>query len=476
VTPVARSFLAQVSLALSLVVGCATRAPIASTPASTDRFHGLGAVTEAALKDSGAPGAVVAVVERERVVYLHAFGLADAESNAPMRPEMLFRIASLTKSFTGLAAAKLHHDGKLRLDGPIGDVVADLSPGLRDITTAQLLSHTAGIRDEGAKYGPRDPAALAAAARRLGGSDLYTTPGDVYSYSNLGFLLAGFVIESAAKKPYAEVVASEILQPLGMTRSTFDANMAMTYPFALGHAPRGEDKRSHVVRPFWENAEALSRGGMFSSASELGRFAAALMNDGVIDGKSAIPAEVVRMATAPRVRVPGERQGLQYGLGFRNDRYRGLRQVGHFGGGMGFGAVLRMIPERRLAVIVLANQTNALLNRVADAAFDAVIGTPTEADAAATPPVALTAEEARAFAGKYRNGDQVLDLTLRGDELMLSDEGELFPIRRTGVDEVVALGSDGRPILTFVTAVGPQTKQAYLFVFGRAFRRDSVAP
>jgi CubicO group peptidase (beta-lactamase class C family) len=221
--------------ALFWSVSCAHVAP-APRP---DAFEAVTRAMPAALRDTGTPGAVVAVVRDGQVVYLRAFGVSNVESGTELRPDAVFRIASLTKSFTGLTAAALQERGAVDLAAPIGQYTPGLPPRLSALTLAQLLSHTAGVRDEAAGYGPRDPSALAAAARRLTDADLFTTPGDVYSYSNLGFTLAGYAIESAAKEPFAAVVERELLRPLGMSRSTFDAATAMTYPLAIGHRRRG---------------------------------------------------------------------------------------------------------------------------------------------------------------------------------------------------------------------------------------------
>lgn len=416
-------------------------------------FDRLGRDVPAALARAKTPGAVVVVVKNGAVVYAQPFGLSSAEAKAPMRVDSMFRIASLTKSFTALATVATAERGALDLQSGIGKYVTGLPPKLASLTLSQLLSHTAGMRDEAATYGPRDPHALEAAARRLTDTDLFTRPGEINSYSNLGYTLAGFVLESAAKRPYAEVVESEVLRPMGMTQSTFDSSVAMTYPLAVGHKNATE-----VVRPFWDNGEDLARGGLFSTAPELARFAIAVMN-----GQGMAP-NVVRTATTAHADVPGGK--MQYGYGFRIDRYRGVRQVGHFGGGMGFGAVLRMLPEKNAAVIVLANRTNALLNDIADEALDLVAFDGTAA-VAAPPPVLtnLSPAEAAAYAGSYRNGEDVIELVSKEGSLFMKDDDALLAMRRDG-DELVVLDDKGSVVLRLVAL------ENYIHLFGRSFRKQ----
>jgi hypothetical protein len=215
---------------------------------------------------------------------------------------------------------------------------------------------------------------------------------------------------------------------------------------------------------------------MFSTASDLARLAIAVMNGGKIDGAQAVPARAIASATAAHAEMPGVRTPTAYGYGFRIDTHRGFRQAGHFGGGMGFGAVLRMLPERNAAVVVLANRTNALLNDVADTAFAAILGETGVAEASSGVPAAftpLTASEARELAGTYRNGEQSIALVLRDGQLFLSDDDALLPVRRSGTDEVAAVDAGGAAVLRMVVVHRPGSGHRYVFLLGRAFRRQA---
>jgi CubicO group peptidase (beta-lactamase class C family) len=430
------------------------------------------------------PGAVLVAIRGDSIVYLKPFGVASVETGAPVTSDMIFRVASVTKMFTGLTASLLAERGQVDLSAPIGRYASDVAPALRGLTLTALLSHTAGLRDAFSVPGFSGAPTLADAARRLDTGAVLAPPATVYSYSNIGFMLAGYVLERASGLPYADLVTREVLGPLGMTHTTFQLTMAMTYPLALGHDVDANDPtRVAVMRPFMDSAELLPRGGLFSTAPDMALFAMALMNAPETEASRGLaPAAILRTmdvyATAPSDPVGGVPEQW-YGLGMRITKYRGHREVGHFGGGVGYGAVVRLLPDRRRGVIILANRTNALLNGTADATIDALLGEDVPPDAAVAEEVAparLSAAEARALAGRYRNaGDETLVFSMQGDELVLQDEPALR-IQRVGPRTVAALAPDGTVILRFVTVSDRTDCIAYLFLFGRAFRHESVCP
>jgi CubicO group peptidase (beta-lactamase class C family) len=109
-------------------------------------FSQLEKVVLEELRETNTPGATVAIVSGERVIYTKAFGISNVETGAPMTPDMLFRIGSTTKMFTALALVTLAEDGKLKLDEAIGRHVDGLNPRIAVLTAHQLLTHTAHHR------------------------------------------------------------------------------------------------------------------------------------------------------------------------------------------------------------------------------------------------------------------------------------------------------------------------------------------
>ncbi|MBC7790043.1 MAG: beta-lactamase family protein [Anaerolineae bacterium] len=442
-----------------------------------DSWSGLDSTLAGELRSTGTPGAVLAIVRNDSIVHLAALGVASTATGAPVTTDMVFRVASATKMFTGLAAAILAERRQLDLSAPVRRYAPFLTPSIGSRTMASLLSHTAGLRDNSSASGGSDDAGLAAAVRKLGASAVMSPAGDVYSYSNSGFTLAGYVIQRAAGAPYADVVDSVLLRPLGMSRSTFRTTIAMTYPIALGHtAPASARDTARVMRPFADYAEVFPRGGLLSTAEDMARFAMAVMSRGRRGSEQLIPAAAVDSVMRPRGDVPGD-TASHYGLGMRVVLNRGMRELGHYGGGFGYGSVVRMVPEARVAVIILANRNSALLTKTADSAFATLLRGTTAAAPSPRPATRapLSVADVRRLAGTYRNGEgQVLELVLRRDTLALVDEGERYTVVRTGTDRIAATDAEGTIVMEFVTVRGRVSQAPYLFTFGRAFRRDAT--
>ncbi|MFO0807125.1 MAG: serine hydrolase domain-containing protein [Gemmataceae bacterium] len=315
----------------------------------------------------GVPGLAVAIVRGERVMFAKGFGVASVETGTPVTPDSLFRLGSTTKMFTAATAVGLSEEGKLKLHAPIGDIIKDLPEFLRPLTLHQLLSHTSGIRDVAPMFGKHDDAELGRGIRSWDRSWLVREPGKTYAYSNPGYWLAGLAIEEASGKPFADAVADRMFRPLGMTRTTFRPTLAMTYPLALGHGPDGK-----VIRPMADNAGSWPAGSIFSSINDLTRWAMAFLHDGNLDGRQAVPATVLKVIATPHVAVPTRKGHYGYGLVIAD--WKGEPIIEHTGSRSGYGSLIRFLPRRQAAVIVLANRTAASLPQTVGKATELLVG------------------------------------------------------------------------------------------------------
>src|SRR5690606_15384491 len=177
-------------------------------------------------REIGAPAVVWGVVVDGTLAASGAYGLRDVEANAPATLDTVFRIASMTKSFTALAILKLRDEGRLSLDDPVVKHVpefASVALPTRDsapITIRQLLTHGAGFAEDNA-WGDRQLAQPDATLNEwlALGLPFSTAPGTAYEYSNYGFALLGRIVANVSRRPYAEYMNTQILQPLGMTAS-----------------------------------------------------------------------------------------------------------------------------------------------------------------------------------------------------------------------------------------------------------------
>lgn len=247
-------------LCYAFVLGCGVFAscvraeePVAVTPEKTESATPVvtSMPTAAAHKDFDAriadlmrrhaiPAGAVAVGKDDRLVYAQGLGHADAERTTPVRPEMLFRIASVSKPITAVAVLRLVDQGRLKLDEPAFarlpqfdlDSVPVLDERLRAITVRQLLEHSGGW-DREIEFDPMfraveaaeemhapAPASADTVIRYMLKRKLDFDPGSKYAYSNFGFCLLGRIIESVTGQGYEQAVQELVLQPAGVTRMT----------------------------------------------------------------------------------------------------------------------------------------------------------------------------------------------------------------------------------------------------------------
>lgn len=440
-------------------------------PAAAQRpADDLEAVAAAELRDTRTPGAAVALVKDDRIVWARGFGIADVDTSTPVRPEMLFRLGSTTKMFTAATVVTLADEGKLKLDVPIGTYVDGLPPKLAAITAHQLLSHTGGIKDVAPMFGRHDEEALGDGVKGWDASFFFAEPGRVFSYSNPGYWAAGYVAERVAGVPYADVVADRVLKPLGMTRSTFRPTMAMTYPLAMGHAA-APGAAAAVIRPAANNAATWPAGSLFSNVNDLAHFVIAFMNEGRIDGKQALRPGVIQRISTAAVDQPNPNQKYAYGLTLT--RWRGLDVVEHGGSRAGFGSMIRMVPRERAAVIVLANRTGASLPRTAARALESVlaIGPDTTTRRPETQP--LPAAEFDRYIGVYSQGaGSDIVIAASGDRLTLTDGTNTYTLAKIAANRLAGTraGSEASPA-TFVFVPGRDRRAEFVYRGSRALRR-----
>ena len=376
------------------------------------------------------PGAAVLVIQDGRVVHKKGYGLAHIVANTPVTPNTAFDIGSISKPFTAMAIMMLAERGKLRYGDPLSRFFPEFHSYARKITIWHLLHHTHGLPEcEGLSH---DDPALAAYVKSLKEDHFFTEPGEIFSYSNPGFDVAGFLIEEVGGKPFADQMGERLFRPVGMNSTTFRPTMAMTYPLSQGHD--GSGKAKPTIRPFGDNVEAWPDGFMFSSVNDLARFAVAFMDGGRIGGKQVLnPSVISKLST--RYADLHSRFGFdngRYGYGLFVHDHRGVHVVRHAGLIPGFGALLQMVPTQRFAVIVLANKSGALLNKTAEKAMELTL--PLEAKAEAKPKKALAISEAeiREYVGRYTNKPEIAEILMKVGKLVLKREDGEFPITKIG--------------------------------------------
>lgn len=449
---------------IALGVALLTGPRVAAQPAPSEAFARAEAAIRAEMQKAGIPGAAVAVVIDDRVAWVRGFGVASSDTDAPVTPDSLFQIGSVTKTFTAAAILSAARDGVVALDRPVSTYVSGLTPCVGQPTLRQLLSHTGGLIDEPAEFGPPGEEGLAAYPRTWTSEYCLLAPGRAFSYSNSGVALAGLALQEAAKAPFADLMRARVLAPLGMTRTTFRPAEATAWPLAAGHR-RTKAGAFEVVRPLANDARLWPAGTLYSSASEMARFALALLNDGRVEGRQALPAGLVASMRGEVARVPTTGEG--YGQGVFLGRMG--HEFGHGGSMTGYAAQLTVSEQDgfgngpKVAVVVLTNADGAnpepLLRLALAAARVDANGREriTIADHAPLPTRVLTATEAQSFTGTYRNPKRfTVEVVRQGTSLVLRRFGRDFPMR--------ALERDGE------FSVDLPRGGSELIVFGRGAR------
>ena len=366
---------ARVRFRLSVAVVAATLSPVANlaaqrTPAD---WSPLERVVAEQLRAKGIPGVVVMVANARRVIYSGAFGLANADTKEVLTTNHLMQVGSITKTFTALMALQLKTRGTVDFDIPVGGAIAGLPKTIASLTMRDLLHQRAGLRDVAGDDGPDAEDQLIAYVRSLGDTMQVLPPGAAFSYSNVGFALAGAAAQEWARQPFADLLRVNVLTPLGMTRSTMRPEEAIRSAHAAGHVgtPGGAGE---VADGIINDTRLWPAGYLWSSGDDMGRFLQALVSEGRARTGGGLFRGVVDSAFAPAVSVPGLPNETRYGFGVFVDRSPWGERVWHPGSVTGFSAYWAAVPASRLAVAVLTNRDGVRLEPIADAAFLVAMG------------------------------------------------------------------------------------------------------
>lgn len=456
-----------------LVALCLAGVSLPARQPSTPDFSGLDAVIRKELQDTQTPGAAIAVVMGDRVVYTRGFGVANVETGEPVRPEMLFRLGSTTKMITAAAVVYMAEQGRLGLHEPVSKYVPRLDKKLGSLTVHQLLSHTSGMFDEAPMFGSHDEKAMQDLLPLwTDGRMFFAEPGQIYSYSNPAYWLAGLAAATVGGNPFADQVHSTIFTPLGMTRSTFRPMEAMTYPLAQGHdVVSGAPK---IIRPAANNAASWPAGSLYSNVIDLSRWMIAFVNNGLVDGQQRLPVSLYRTLTTPHAEIPGTT--ARYGYGVRIDTWRGLDMVEHTGSRSGYGSNIRMVPSKKFGVVVLANRTGVSLPRTTDAAIAAALGPlpaipPSDPNAPSPTP---SAEALRAFVGTYSQGGRQMSVAWNDGRLVLQQGTSETPLIHADITSPPPRRNERRfraGSTTYIFVLNTSGAVTFLHSGGRSWRK-----
>lgn len=344
-------------------------------------FSAIDTIGQEQLDKQGLPGLAIGVVIDRELAYMKGFGFANLEAKTPVDADTIYRIGSISKSFTAMALLSLRDEGALSLDDPLVRLVPEaasivyLTRDEAPLTLRQLLTHTSGLPRMGSfsdTHGPSEEEVT----KSLAGFQLASPPGTRWSYSNLGFSLLGIAASRAAHRPLRELVRDRLLVPLGMTSTAWDASALPAGRVATGYAREGGGPPK-VAEP-WRLGAAEGAGGLYASTRDMARWLAFQL-DAYPPRGGADPGPVKR-STVREAHSSGYASGLwirlessakkgdkavdaiaeTYGFGWITAKTCDFDAlVWHNGGIDGFRSEVRFLPEQGVGIIVLINSAEA---------------------------------------------------------------------------------------------------------------------
>lgn len=391
------------------------------------------------MHDDGIPGAVIVVVKDGRLFFSRGYGYANLEENIAVDPSRtLFRVGSISKVINGTAVMQMVEQSRLDLHTDINVYLENFKiPQTfpKPVTTAHLLTHTAGFDDRYIGKSARNPDDRLSLAEycRLYLPERFIEPGEMFTYSNYGNALAGYLVEIASGVPFAEYVDSAILQPLGMHYSGFELRDELEPYLARGYS---DMSGSYRTLPY-DYLLDMPAGQFVASGEDMARFMSAHLQGGELNGNRILSDTTIsEMHREQFKNHPALNDGTAYTFGIRT--VNGRRTLTHGGAYAGFFALLYLFPEEEVGIFIAANilkpnfvhaamqyMVNGLLNETDTLTIDEPYAIPDQFDT-----------DIQKFAGTYRDTryprktfDKLSILTgIVGGEMKLrtNDEGMLL--------------------------------------------------
>ena len=400
------------------------------------------------MTESQTPGVSAAVVQQGELVWSAGFGMADLENSVPATSNTLYRLGSISKPLTATAAMALWEHGRLDLDSPVQKYCPAFPQKPWPVTTRQLLGNIGGIRSYNV---PEQPYSVSQSDPEVGNTrhfdngivgglqffandPLVAQPGTHFNYSTQGYTVAGCAIEGASGQKYADAVRETVLIPAGMLQTRPDERFAIV---PLRTRFYSKDKTGAVMNAeFLDASYKVPGGGWLSSAPDMARFEAAIMNNRLL--KSATRDT---MWTQP---MPSDGLGrLAYGLGWQFGAVEDLKIVGHGGSQQGTSTMIWMAPDARAGVVVLTNSDSSNAPRLAIQLLRIVLGLPEHEHNE----IAVDPKVFDGYVGIWQLGDFKMTIAREGDRLFAQVRDQKISLSPESARDYVLKGTDSH--LTF---------------------------
>jgi CubicO group peptidase (beta-lactamase class C family) len=311
------------------------------------------------LERSDVAGATVLVMKDGQVLLKKGYGYSDLKKKQPVDPDTtMFRLASISKLFTWVSVMQLAEQGKLDIDADVNSYLDfQIAPAFgKPITLRNLMTHTGGFEEVLHDIIMTDPK-IAPTLRdfliRNQPVRMYP-PGEIPAYSNYGVGLAGYIVQRVSAEPFEQYVSEHIFIPLGMKHSSFNQPMTAELAPSVSDGYHADTEKPAIGFEIFNPAPA---GGVSSSASDMGRFAMALLNGGELDGHRILKPETRDLMWTPQFQASKDLPPLC--MGFYEAWRNNLHYLGHNGDLIAFHSMFEMEPKEKLVFFVSYNSAGS---------------------------------------------------------------------------------------------------------------------
>jgi CubicO group peptidase (beta-lactamase class C family) len=429
------ALLQQFSTGVRPVIAGSLNYRTASSPSFQAAYQRLDEFIARHMNETGAPGMTLALAGRKGLLRASQYGFADVKAGLKVQPETLFEIGSISKSFVAIAVLQLADEGKLDLNKPVKDYLPWLKveSNYAPFTTHHLLSHTAGL--SGVPLLMR----VATTTLRVG-----FEPGTKWLYSNIGYVLLGFLLESIEKRPFAEVMRRRVLDPLGMNMSAPVISAAIRDRTAVGYGPLKLDRMFPPhgklgEAPWVDVAEAA--GSIAATAIDMSSYLQLLLNHGAGPKGGVLSDKAFALLIKPVIKSPFRGEDASYAYGLWVSEKDGHTVLRHTGGMVAFSSALHADLTDGLAAFASVNaslQGGYRPVAVARYAVELLSAASKNQELPGPPPPPPASDKianAADYAGTFTAAnDNKLVLTSQGDKLVLQHAGAGIVLERAGPD------------------------------------------
>jgi CubicO group peptidase (beta-lactamase class C family) len=311
------------------------------------------------LERSDVAGATVLVMKDGKDLLRKGYGFSEVAKKKPVDPETtMFRLASISKLFTWISVMQVAEQGKLDIDADVNKYLDfQIAPAFgKPIALRNLMTHTGGFEEEIRDILLTDPKQASPLRQFIIENQprRIFPPGEVPAYSNYGVGLAGYIVQRVSGEPFEQYVAEHIFQPLGMKHSSFKQPLAEDLASFPSDGYRNNTEKPAVGFEIFNPAPA---GGISSTASDMGRFAQALLNGGEWGGHRILKAETLDQMWTKQFGTSDVLPAMC--MGFYQTWRNGLQFIGHDGDLIAFHSMFLLEPKEKLVIFISYNSTGS---------------------------------------------------------------------------------------------------------------------